>query len=395
MVNEGWLVMVEALVKPALVKWARGRERLTLERAAQLINVKPDRWDSWENGPAHPTFRQAQDIAQKLHIPFGYLFLSEPPIEALPLPDLRIKYGAAAVKPSPDFLEVIYDALRKQEWYHDYLLDQDADPVPLVGRYTETTPVNTVAEDIRRTLRLDQSLRRQARDKNDYFRLLAQRAGEARVLVLRSSIVGNNTHRSLDPEEFQGFAKPDNLAPLVFVNQNDYLSAQIFTLFHELAHIWIGVSGVSDPDYLERPVSESAIRQHRADQIAAEALVPATDFDLRWDSYPHDEHRLARLSNHYRVSVFVVLRRAYDLGKLSRAEYLSTYDELRQQIKTKKSGGGGGYSSLFSRNSYAVTTAVLHSVIEGKLPPTEGATLLNVRPPTLYNMERYLASREA
>lgn len=395
MLNEGWLVMVEALVKPALVKWARGRERLTLERAAQLINVKPDRWDSWENGPAHPTFRQAQDIAQKLHIPFGYLFLSEPPTEELPLPDLRIKYGTAATKPSPEFLEVVYDALRKQEWYHDYLLDQDADPVPFVGRYTETTPVDTVAEDIRRTLRLDQSLRRQARDSDDYFRLLVGRAEEARILVLRTGIVGNNTHRSLDPEEFQGFANSDNLAPLVFVNQNDYLSAQIFTLFHELAHIWIGVSGVSDPDYLERPVTQSAVHQHRADQIAAEALVPAKDFGLRWDSYSDDEDRLAQLRRHYRVSVFVLLRRAYDLGKVSLAEYLSTYDELRQQIKTKKSGGGGGYSSLFSRNSYAVTTAVLHSVIEGKLPPTEGATLLNVRPPTLYNMERYLASREA
>jgi len=389
---------IEALITPKVVRWARQRARLSTAEVAKRINVsQPDRLHAWEQEGTEdrPTFRQARHLADVLHVPFGYLFLSEPPTEELPLPDLRTKYGAAAMEPSPDFLEVIYDALRKQEWYHDYLLDQDADPVPFVGRYTETTPVNTVAEDIRRTLRLDQSLRRQARNNDDYFRLLVRRAEEARVLVLRNSVVGNNTHRPLDPEEFQGFAKSDSLAPLVFVNQNDYLSAQIFTLLHELAHIWIGASGISDPDYLERPVSESAVYQRRADQIAAEALVPAKDFGLRWDSYSHDEDRLSQLRSHYRVSVFVLLRRAYDLGKLSLAEYLSNYDELRQQIKPKPPGGGGGYNSLFSRNSYAVTTAVLHSVIEGKLPPTEGATLLNVRPPTLYNMERHLASREA
>ena len=390
---------IEALVTPKVVRWARQRAGLSTAEVAKRINVtQPNRLDAWEREGVEdrPTFRQAQHLAAVLHIPFGYLFLSEPPTEELPLPDLRTKRGLVGMKPSPEFLEVVYDALRKQEWYHDYLQDEDADPVPFVGLYTETTPVETVAEDIRRTLRLDQSLRRQAQDNDDYFRLLVGRAEEARVLVLRTSIVGNNTRRSLDPEEFQGFAKSDNLAPLVFVNQNDYLSAQIFTLLHELAHIWIGISGVSDRGYLDRPDNEAAIHQQRADQIAAEALVPASDFGLRWDSYRYEEDRLDQLHSHYRVSRFVLLRRAYDLGKLSVAEYRSSYDELRQQIRPKKSpGGGGGYSSLFSRNSYAVTTAVLHSVLEGKLAPTEAATLLNVRPSTLYNMQRYLASRGA
>jgi Zn-dependent peptidase ImmA (M78 family)/DNA-binding XRE family transcriptional regulator len=383
-----------AFVQGRLVAWARKRSGLDYERAARGITTS-EKWEAWEKEDSRPTFRQALELAKKLHVPFGYLFLRRPPEETLPLPDLRTKHGAAGMKPSPNFLEVLYDALRKQEWYHDYLRDQDADPVPFVGRYTETTPVATVAEDIRRTLGLGQPLRRQARDNDDYFRLLVARAEQAGALVLRSSIVGNNTHRLLDPDEFQGFAKPDNLAPLVFVNQHDYLSAQIFTLLHELAHIWIGISGVSDSDYLERPLGESALHQRRADQISAEALVPADDFTLRWDGYQDDEDRLDQLRSDYRISVFVVLRRAYDLGKLSLIEYRSKYDELRRQIKPKRPRGGGGYGSLFSRNGYLVTTAVLHSVIEGKLPPSEAAVLLNVRPPTLYNMERYMASRGA
>ena len=383
-----------ALVQKRLLRWARTRAGLDSASAAKGITTR-EKWEDWEeDGGSFPTFKQAVGLAKKLHVPFGYLFLTNPPEEPLPLPDLRTKYGAAGTKPSPAFLDVVYDALRKQEWYHDYLQEQDADPVPFVGRFTEATPVATVAEDISRTLRLDQSLRHQARDIDDYFRLLVRQAEAVGLLVLRSSIVGNNTHRPLDPDEFQGFAKPDNLAPLVFVNQNDYLSAQVFTLLHEFAHIWIGVSGVSDVDYLDRPVDQSAVHQRHADQVAAEALVPAKDFVARWEIYPNED-RLDHLRRDYCVSIFVVLRRAYDLGKLSLAEYRSRYDELRQGVKPPRPGGGGGYSSLFSRNSHAVTAAVLRSVIEGKLPPTEGATLLNVRPPTLYNMERYMVSRGA
>jgi len=381
-----------ALIQKELLSWARARAGLDAADAAKGITTR-EKWEAWEAGTDFPSFKQALDAAKRLYVPFGYLFLNNPPDETLPLPDLRTKRAAGA-KPSPAFLDVIYDALRKQEWYHDYLLEQDADPAPFAGRFTEATPVATVAEDIGRTLRLDQSFRNQAGNTDNYFRLLVEKAESVGLLVLRSSIVGNNTHRLLDPDEFQGFAKSDNLAPLVFVNQNDYLSAQVFTLLHELAHIWTGVSGVSDLDYLDQPADQSSIHQHRADQIAAEALVPARDFVARWEIYPAED-RLDYLRKSYRVSMFVILRRAYDLNKLSFVEYRSRYDEYKRQIKSRKPSGGGGYGSLFSRNSKRVATAVLHSVIEGRLPPTEGAILLNVRPPTLYSMEQYMVMRGA
>jgi len=376
-----------AFIQKQMLVWARTRAGLDIASAAKNVTTR-EKWETWEAGEALPSFRQALELARRLHIPFGYLFLTDPPDERLPLPDLRTKQSAGA-RPSPAFLDVIYDALRKQEWYHDYLHEQDADPVAFVGRFTENAPVAAVAEDIARTLRLDQSLRTQAGNTDDYFRLLVARVEAAGVVVLRSGIAGNNTHRPLDADEFQGFAKPDSLAPLVFVNQNDYLSAQVFTLFHELAHIWTGLAGVSDLDYLDQPADQSAIHQRRADQIAAEALVPARDFEARWAIHPTAD-RLDLLRKDYRVSIFVILRRAYDLNKLSFVEYRSKYDEYKRQIKTSKPSGGGGYSTLFSRNSRKVATAVLSSVIEGRLAPTEGATLLNVRPATLYNMEHYM-----
>ena len=322
-----------------------------------------------------------------LHVPFGYLFLTDPPDEDLPLHDLRTTQDPAFLHPSPNFLEVAYDALRKQEWYRGYLLEQDASEIPFIGRFDESEDVNVVAEDIRQTLGIGDDLRSDATDNDDYFRRLVRRCDGVGIVVLRNSVVGNDTHRSLNPDEFQGFAKADTLAPVVFVNQNDYLAAQIFTLMHEIAHLWIGVSGVSNTDYLNRPGTADAVHEEKADQIAAEVLVPAQEFSARWDQELDKSIRLNRVRQHYKVSVFVLLRRAYDLEKITRDEFIAEYNRRRKQIKPKSGGGGGAYlATIAARNSNAVTTAVLHSVLSGSLAPIEGAILLNVRPATLYNM---------
>jgi Zn-dependent peptidase ImmA (M78 family) len=225
----------------------------------------------------------------------------------------------------------------------------------------------------------------------DYYVRLVEQAESAGVLVMRNSIVGNNRYRPLDPTEFQGFAMSDELAPLVFVNQKDYLAAQIFTLMHELTHIWMGISGVSLQDYLERPIVQNELTQRRANEIAAETLVPSKDFVLRWRSYDDIDRGLEALQRYYRVSIFVILRRAFELGEISFEFYRSQYDELRSGITPKKKGGGGGYRTLFSRNSTTITTSLLHSVSEGKTLPTQASTLLNVRPTIIYKMQDYLA----
>jgi len=384
---------VNALITKEMLKWARQRTLGNLDDAAKHLNIDKTKLEAWEKGKSQPTFHQAQEIAKKLKVPFGYLYLSAPPDESLPLPDLRVKPGVPSKKPSPDFLEVLYDAMRKQEWYRDYLINEEADPIPFVSRYSMSSPIETVAEDIRLTLRLDENFRRKTRNKGEFYTELVKRTESSGVLVMRSSIVGNNTKRSLDPNEFQGFAMSDTFAPLVFVNQNDYLSAQIFTLMHELAHIWMGISGVSVQDYLETPIVQDELSHHRANEIAAETLVPGNDFISRWRNYNNIDQGLKDLQWHYRVSIFVILRRIYTLGIISFDIYRSKYTELRVGIPGKKKGGGGGYQPLFSRNSATLTTAVLDSVAEGRTLPTQASKLLNVRPITLYNMQTYLAAK--
>lgn len=237
-------MVVEAHITPRVLRWARERGNLSREAVAEKIHVGPDRLEAWEAGRARPTFRQAQDLARRFAIPFGYLFLPEPPAEAPPIPDLRTVANDPRRRLSAELTALLHDVVDKQRWYREFQEEEGASPVRLVGRFPPGSSPDVIAGDIERTLGVG-ALRRAAGSPDDFLRLLAGRAEETGVLVMRSGIVGNNTSRRLSVDEFRGFAISDDLAPLIFINARDAKSAQVFTCLHELAHLWIGQSGIS------------------------------------------------------------------------------------------------------------------------------------------------------
>ncbi len=381
-------MVVEAFITPELIKWARERNNLSPDIAAQKINAK---FTAWEKGDERPTLRQAQQLAQKLYVPFGFLFLSEPPSEDIPLPDLRTT-RASLGPPSPDFLDLLYDVLRKQQWYREYQEDEGAEPIPFIGRFALTDSVEAIASNIVSTLGINTAMRQECRNWEGFLREFIRRAEQARILVLRSGIVENNTHRKLDVQEFRGFAISDDLAPLIFINGRDWKAAQIFTLAHELAHLWIGESGISNPNYLRRPSQQENDIDRKCDQIAAEVLVPNSDFQVRWQDDGDVTRNLDRLAPHYRVSKFVVLRRAYEKQKLaSGEEYRAYYHDLMAGVKPKGTDGGGDfYSTLLARNSNALTLTLLAAAAEGRISDRDASRLLNVKIKTVEGIRKQL-----
>lgn len=378
--QNGFTKMTEALITPEIIKWAIDRNNDTPSGLAMKMNVKPTTIAAWKSGDEKPSIHKAQELAKKLRIPFGYLYLKSPPIEILPLPDLRVVSGAPPKKPSPNFLDVLYDALRKQEWYHKYLKDEGVNPLAFVGRFKLTDNQKSIAKDIQNTLGINNELRIQSKSWEEFLTLLSRQAEGAGILVLRSGIVGNDTHRKLDTQEFRGFAISDELAPLVFINGGDYKAAQIFTLAHELAHLWVAQSGVSNPDYSLRANQQKNTVDQLCDHVAAEVLVPSDDFEIRWNSFDSTNDNLEHLASHYRVSAFVILRRAYELDKINVDIFRDKYEELLTKTKKKLSSDGGDFHKLLmSRNSSTFTTTLLVNVAEGKVSPTEAAKLLNLR----------------
>lgn len=368
----------EAFITGQVLRWARLRDELSLEDAAKSVQVTAERVQAWEEEEQRPTLKKAQALAKKLNIPFTYLFLPEPPTEAVPLPDLRTTGGAAPLQPSPGLLWIVNDALAKQEWYRDYLAETGAGTVPYIGSFSQDADPMEIAESIRLAFAIDDELRAKATGWDNFLTLLVRQSEANGVIVLRSGIVGNNTRRTLSASEFRGFAIVDEIAPLVFVNSRDFKVAQIFTLAHEFAHLWIAKSGVSNPNYRGMSADQPNSIERVCDKVAAEVLAPADRFLELWDNEAELDTNLDQLTRVFRVSRFVLLRRAFELNKIDGQSYRAQYDELMD--RSRPAGEGGNfYNNLLAKSSTRLTSALLSSLAHGAVSYREAAQLLNIK----------------
>jgi len=360
-------------VKPELLRWAV--ERSMIER-----DVLEDRFPNlpaWEAGKVQPTLRQLEDFARATYTPVGFLFLTMPPEEPLPIPDFRTIAPANLRRPSPDLLDTIYLCQRRQDWYHDYARTEGEERLPFVGKATPASPVVATAADIRRTLRFDVQERAGLPTWSEALRRLIELADNAGVLVMVSGVVGSNNHRKLDPEEFRGFTLADELAPLIFVNGADTKSAQMFTVAHELAHVWLGASGISDEEPARTPHQEI---ERWCDAVAAEFLVPLEQFRSTYDSAANVNEEMQRLARQYKVSTLVILRRMLDAGGLDTAAFREAYGKEVARLRAIKAGSGGNfYLTLGARASKRFARALVVSTLEGRSTYIEALRLLGFK----------------
>jgi transcriptional regulator with XRE-family HTH domain len=226
--------VVRVEVKAELLRWARDRASLTVDA---LLSKFP-KLEQWESGELQPTLRQIESYARVTYAPVGYFFLSAPPEEPLPVPDFRAMVGREMRPASPNLRDMIYACQERQDWYRDNARMAGNDCFAFVGSVNLVSPIVETAAAMRRAMSFDLERLRTCSTWAGVLRLLIDEADRLGILVMCSGIVMNNTHRGLDAEEFRGFALSDDLAPLVFVNGADAKSAQVFTLAHELAHIW-------------------------------------------------------------------------------------------------------------------------------------------------------------
>jgi len=335
---------------------------------------RADRIQRWEETGAL-TLAHLEKLAEKTHTPMGYFFLPAPPVEVLPIPDFRKVEGAALDRPSPDLLDTLYPCQQRQDWYREYLVSQEADPVAFVGSARITDNSATIAEGIREAIGFDLAARAAMPTWEEALRTMADGIESAGVLLMRNGVVGNNTHRKLDVNEFRGFALSDPYAPLIFVNAADAKAAQMFTFAHELAHIWLGATGVSNwrlnPDrQVERFCNE----------VAAEILVPRSLFQTEWrrDADPAEE--AARLARRFKTSTLVILIRARESGFLTPQRFDQLYDEESRRVQERpKSSGGDFYRTQGSRLGKRFARAVVASALEGQIVYREAFQLLGLK----------------
>lgn len=383
--------MTEAFITPTNLAWARSRAGISIAELAEKVQCAPEKIVAWEIGEKRPSLRQAEELATKLHIPLGYLFLSSPPPESPALPDFRVGYADQRTGMSLDLSEVVDSATRRQEACREIIENDGTEPLSFVSSFGAEVDPTYLATDMRHILKIDDGFARRSLNWSDHLSRLVHATENSGILVFRSSIVGSNSHRRLSVEEFRGFALCDVFAPLVFINAADYKAAQIFTLAHELAHIWIGKSGVSNQKvdgFLESPNNEIEIL---CDRAAAEFLVPRDLFISDWKSDNEHIVEIQRLARLYRTSAIVILRRAFDLHLIRRTELFELLERVKGFIfenKNQKENRGGDFFATFnSRNGERFPSIVLGALRGGKLLYREAARLLDVHPNTLTSLE--------
>jgi transcriptional regulator with XRE-family HTH domain len=196
-------------VKPEMLRWARERSRQTTTKlAGRFPKLK-----LWERGEVNPTLKQLESFAKATHLPVGYLFLTEPPVESIPIPDFRTTGNEYLGHPSPDLLDTIYICQQRQEWYRDFARSMGEDPLSFISSANLTSDIVATAADIRHSLKFDIEERRQITTWTEALRHFIEQADDFGVMVMVSGVVGSNNRRKLDPEEFRGFTLADDLAP--------------------------------------------------------------------------------------------------------------------------------------------------------------------------------------
>ena len=173
------------------------------------------------------------------------------------------------------------------------------------------------------------------------LRTLRDHIESAGVLVVFNGVVGNNTHRKLDVDEFQGFALVDEYAPLIFVNNSDYKTAQIFTLAHELSHIFVGESGLSK---LESLTPTDHATEGICNKIAAEFPVPTEELHEQWKTAEQSGDPYQDIAKRFKVSTVVAARRVFDSEFITREAFFEYYYQNRAKNwgRTQQSDKGRG-----------------------------------------------------
>jgi Zn-dependent peptidase ImmA (M78 family) len=343
-----------------MLAWALERSGIEPDALALRFPKLPD----WLEGSVMPTLKQLEGFAKATYAPLGSFFLPAPLVETLPIPDFRVMGGGWPLRPSPNLLETIYICQQRQEWYKDHAIAEREDRLSFVGSVSVESEILSVAASMRRALGLDLEERRRFPTWTDALRSFIDRADELGILVMCSGVVLNNNKRHLDPEEFRGFALADPHAPLVFINGADTKAAQMFTLAHELAHIWLGQSALSD-------LPPSRALEDRVElwcnKVAAELLVPASDLSGAYSEEQEFETEIGRLARRYKVSSLVIIRRLFEIGILSRERYWHEYQSEEERLRGfPKRSGGNFYLTQAARVSKRFARALVISTMEGQ-----------------------------
>jgi Zn-dependent peptidase ImmA (M78 family)/transcriptional regulator with XRE-family HTH domain len=389
----------KAMITPKVLAWARTTAGMTIDVSAAKASVEISRLMQWEKGEAYPTMHQAELLAKAYRRPLALFFLPDIPYDFTPLKDFRAQKSGPLSTAS---IFIIREMQQKQEWISASLRENGEKPLPFIGKYTTKNSPTVVANDILETLGISPGFYSSEAVMKQWIR----KAEDHGIFISRASFI--HSHLLLDSEEMQGFAISDPYAPFVFINSEDWASPQLFTLVHELAHLWIATSGISN-DIEQNTIGRSNIHPTElfCNEVAAHALMPKSYMEILSENTFSDEDKVVQESQKLGISSFAFLLRAKNMNIITEHKYSTLKRKLdigfkkflereatkkaTAKLKTKEKSGGPNANLLLTyRNGLLFTKIVIDAFRGGQLPPTEASNLLNTKVSNFWKLEAFL-----
>jgi Zn-dependent peptidase ImmA (M78 family) len=369
---------------------------MSLETAAAKVPTTPEKLKDWEEGTQQPTVRQAETLAKTYRRPFALFFLPEIPRDFQPLQDFRTK-DASPLGTASVF--IIREMQQKQAWLHDVYEESGEKPMPFVGSFTLSSSPQQVAKSILSLLEINPSFY----STDSPIREWISKAEQQGIFISRTSFI--HTRMKIDSEELQGFTIADAYAPFVFINSGDWDAPQLFTLVHELAHIWIAQSGISNAtDSLLRGKDKFNSVELFCNEVAANALMPSDLMRALPDNTFKSGNSVFKTAKTIGISSFALLVRALELNLVSLDKYRELKkaadadfkeflkkEEAKKARQKAKDGGPNPYLLRLNKNGRLFTQVVLDAFRSGTLPPTQASNLLNTKVANFSKFEDYLS----
>ncbi len=369
---------VSVHVKPEIISWI-----LNTVQFEEITGSAMELLRKWQTGEKIPTFNQIEDMSKKTMIPFGYFFLEKPPVEKFPLVEYRTIGSTSALEPSRNLIDTIDLMTDVQEWMVDYVTTNGQEKLEYVGSAAGVTDILTIVKDIRKRLDINVSWCADRQSAKEAFRFIREKIENIHILVMMSGIVGNNSRRKLNVDEFRAFTLVNPFTPLIFINSCDSDTGKLFSIVHELTHVWIGENSLYNAKNNDYFIDHGTERFCNA--VAAELLVPTELFEEKWkNSGSTTAEKIEKTAKIFRCSRLVVARKAFDCGKISKVVYDQTikeltikYKEWQERQKRNKDSGGDYYRNLASKIDRNFVTALARSIYEGRTQYTEAYRLTN------------------
>lgn len=364
-------------IKPEIITWALNQTSEEKLGTKLMENIM-----QWLNGTKTPTFKQIEDFSKKSNIPLGYFFLQTPPVEEVKLLEYRTVDSIQLTNPSRDLIDTIYEMEDIQDWMKSYREELGYDVLPLVGCMKGISDVQAISDRIRNDLGLDREWYENVNDIREAFNYIRSMLEESGIVVMMNGVVGKNTHRALDVNEFRAFTIVDDWAPLIFINTADSQGGKLFSLLHEVAHIWLGESDLfNDRHYRTEGVSAT---ETICNAVAGEILVPRDAFLNKWNECidRKDVYTvITELAKYFHCGECVISRKALDSKKIKPEIYKRVVQEAIEHYnasrENRENPGGNYYSTMRTKLDGCFVRALCESINMGRTSYTEAYRLTN------------------